>query len=117
MPLSWFRAAWCALYLLALIAVLALWREAGGESHLELTPWFYRLVFPLVAAGAITGVAVSAANSNAGFWNPRSIAWLGLLMIAALAMAAATYEAHLHENDTTEDDDPKTRAVLRRIGV
>ena len=115
MTYAWFRVAWCGLYVLTLIAVLELWREVGGESHLALAPWYWRLVLPLAAAGAVVGVAVSSANSHGKFWNLRSIAWFGLLITIALAMAAVAYEGHLHENDTTDEDDPKTTAVLRRI--
>jgi uncharacterized membrane protein len=114
MTCAWFRIAWCAVYLLALVAILELWREAGGQTHLDLMAWQWKLFLPLAAASAVVGIAVSSAHSAGGFWNQRSIAWLAALILVALAMAAVTYEAHLHENDTTDTNDSQTTAVLRR---
>ena len=114
MTSAWFRIAWCAVYLLALLAILELWREAGGQAHLDLMAWQWKLVLPLAAAAAVVGIAVSGANSRAGFWNFRSIAWMGVLISVAMVMAAVTYVAHLHENDQTETNDSQTTAVFRR---
>src|SRR5271166_1608903 len=47
------RLAYATQYLIALIAVFVLWSQVGGQSHLDLMPWFVKL-----AMGAGTALAV-----------------------------------------------------------
>jgi hypothetical protein len=37
------RLAYATQFLIALIAVYVLWSQVGGQSHLDLMPWYLKL--------------------------------------------------------------------------
>jgi len=39
------RLAYATQFLIALIAVFVLWSEVGGQVHLDLMPWYFKLAF------------------------------------------------------------------------
>ena len=39
---SWLRLAYAVEFFVALIAIISLWSEIGGEGHLDLMPWYYQ---------------------------------------------------------------------------
>jgi len=97
-------------FLLALIAVLELWSQVGGQGHLDLMPWYTKLGLTLgMATVTVMGTASALAQERA--WNAKTVACLILAFMIAAGMAAATYYAHLHENDD-EDQDDNVSAVL-----
>jgi hypothetical protein len=89
-------------FLVALLAVLELWSQVGGQGHLDLVPWHLKLGLTVGLAFATVAGTVSAVG-HPDPWNAKTIAFaiLGLLIVAG--MAAATYYAHLHENDDEHD--------------
>lgn len=91
-------------FLLAVLAILELWSQVGGQGHLDLMPWYTK--FLLAAAMALVTVAgtVSAVRHDRA-WNAKTVSCLILALMIAGGMAAATYYAHLHENDD-ENADP-----------
>ena len=53
MPPYWVRLAYVVEFLLALIAVGLLWSEVGGQGHLDLMPWYQKLVLTVALAWVI----------------------------------------------------------------
>ena len=53
------RLAYATQFLIALIAVFVLWSQVGGQSHLDLMPWYLKLC--LGAGAAFAAVRASAA--------------------------------------------------------
>src|ERR1700682_4564416 len=47
---SWLRLAYSFEFLIALIAIFTLWSEIGGQGHLDLLPWYVKLVCGLAMA-------------------------------------------------------------------
>jgi len=47
------RLAYATQFLIALIAVFVLWSEVGGQVHLDLMPWYFKLAFGAGAAFAM----------------------------------------------------------------
>ena len=43
MPPYWSRLAFVTEFLVALVAILELWSQVGGQSHLDLMPWYTKL--------------------------------------------------------------------------
>ena len=37
------RLAYTTQFLIALIAVFVLWSQVGGQSHIDLMPWYFKL--------------------------------------------------------------------------
>jgi len=109
---SWLRLAYAVEFLVALIAILSLWSEIGGQGHLDLMPWHIKLV-------CILGLAWCSVRFTAGIveqnkvWTPRTIAWLVGILLFGIAMGGITYYYHLHEEP--EDDDEDTTAASLQL--
>src|SRR5258708_6718448 len=73
------RLAYITLFLIALLTVFTLWSQVGGQGHLDLVPWYVKLVLGTGAAFAIARAAAAAVAGERG-WNPQSVKWLGLAL-------------------------------------
>lgn len=101
-------------FLVALVAIFETWSMVGGQSHLDLMPWYTKLCFVIGLAIVIAmGTAASMAHERA--FNAKTIACMLLAVMLASGMGATTYYYHLHENDdqaTGGDDDSITLLCL-----
>jgi cytochrome bd-type quinol oxidase subunit 2 len=111
MPPFWSRLAFVTEFLVALVAILEVWSETGGQNHLDLMAWYAKLSLT-VGLALVTVLGTMAAVSHERAWNAKTIACLLLAVVLAGAMAAATYYVHVHENDDAGDSDDSTVAYL-----
>jgi hypothetical protein len=108
----WLRLAYAFEFLVALIAILNVWSEIGGQGHLDLMPWYIKLA-------CVFGLAWCCVRFTAGIveqsqvWTRRTIAWFACILLFGIAMGAITYYYHLHE--VPEDDDEDTSATSIRM--
>jgi hypothetical protein len=97
--------------MIAVMAVLTLWSQIGGQGHLDLMPWYLKLGLTMAMA-LITVMGTMAAISHPDPWNAKAIAFVILGLLIACGMAAASYYYHVHENDEDEGDDTTNTAML-----
>ena len=98
MPPNLLRLAYVFEFLLALLAILSLWSEVGGQGHLDLMPWYTKLgLIAGLALAIVMGTASAVSHERA--WNAKTVACGLAALLIACGMAAATYYYHLHEND------------------
>jgi hypothetical protein len=101
---SLLRLAYALEFLIALIAIISLWSEIGGEGHLDLMPWYIKL-------GCIVGLAWCCVRFTAALverqevWTRRTISWFAGILLFCIAMAGITYYYHLHEEQDDGDDE------------
>jgi hypothetical protein len=108
---SWIRLAYAIEFLLALIAVVLLWTEVGGQGHMDLLPWYSKLSCVLAFAWCCVRFTVGIVE-QAQTWNRRSIGWfVGMVLIGAI-MAGITFYYHLHEVPDETDTEDTTSASL-----
>jgi len=109
------RLAYCAQFLIALIAVFVLWSEVGGQSHLDLMPWYLKLGLGAGAALAVVK-ATAAAVSHEHAWNGTTLKWFGIVLALLVGCGLASYYYHVYgESDEDDQDDSQTSsAVLER---
>lgn len=105
----WLRLAYALEFLIALIAIISLWSEVGGEGHLDLMPWYVKL-------GCILGLAWCCVRFSASLveqqrvWTGRAIGWFVGILLFCLLMGGITYYYHLHEDQDDGDEDPTAAA-------
>lgn len=110
--MSILRLAYVALFLLALIAVFVLWSEVGGQNHLDLLPWFWKLALGAGAAYAATR-ATAAAVAEKDAWNRHTRRWCVALAFLLLACGLLTYYAHVYlESDEDQQDSGEPGVAL-----
>ncbi len=106
---SWLRLAYAIEFLLAVLVTLTLWSEVGGQSHLDMMPWYTKLVCLMASAWCSVRFTAGLVEEKK-VWNRRTRVWLSGLILVATAMAAITYYYHLHE-ETDEQDSEETAAA------
>jgi heme/copper-type cytochrome/quinol oxidase subunit 3 len=114
-PNPYLRVAYVCEFWLVLLCIHVVWPQAGGQGHLDIMGWYWKLSLPLFLSGGIVGMTV-AAVSGENFWSRKTVAWLVLSVVLGLAMASVTYYYHLHENDGLEEGAPEETAVLAGAG-
>lgn len=99
------RIAYVIQFVLTLMAVFEVWGQVGGQGHLDLMPWYAKL---LLASGVTLGSvrATAAAVESDKLRNRRTIVWLTVTAALMIAMATLTYYEHLHEPTDQDDDAP-----------
>jgi hypothetical protein len=110
-PNNFLRLVYIGEFLIAIMAILSLWSQVGGQGHLDLMPWYLKMVLTGGLA-LVTVMGTVAAVSHPDAWNAKTIAFLILGLLIACAMGAATYYYHLHENDDDNDDETERSIAL-----
>ena len=108
-PMPILRLAYATLFLIALIAVFTLWSQVGGQSHLDLMPWYLKLGLGVGAAFAAVK-ATAAAVSGSHAWNAGTLKWFGILLLLLTACGLASYYCHMYL-ETDEEDQPDNSTV------
>ena len=105
------RLAYATQFLIALIAIFVLWSQVGGQSHLDLMPWYLKLGLGAGAAFA-TVKASAAAVSHAHAWNGATLKWFGITLALLLGCGLASYYYHVYgETDEDEEQDTQTSSM------
>ncbi len=111
------RLAYAAQFLLAVIAIFDVWSQVGGQSHLDLMPWYLKLVLGCGAAFAIVK-ATAAAVSHANVWNGSTLKWSGITLALLIGCGLAAYYYHIYgESDEPDEGDTQTSSLLVVPGV
>lgn len=107
---SWLPLIYGLEFFIAVIAIISLWGEVGGDGDLDLMPWHIKLV-------CIVGLAWCSVRFTAAVveqqrvWTARSASWFAGILLLCAFMGAITYYYHLHEPQDDDADDETTAAV------
>ena len=106
------RLAYSTQFLIAVIAVFVLWSQVGGQSHLDLLPWWIKLGLGLAAAyGVVRATAASVSGDRA--WNAQALRWLGVTLAVLAACGYASYYAHMNLEDADDEDQQADTTISR----
>jgi hypothetical protein len=90
------RIAYTIQFVVTLIAVFEVWGQVGGQGHLDLMPWYSKLL--LAAALSLAAVkATAAAVRRDKTWNAHTSWWVAAALALIATMGVLTYYEHLHE--------------------
>src|ERR1035438_9361549 len=108
-PMPILRLAYATQFPIALMAVFTLWSQVGGQSHLDLMPWYLKLGLGAGAAFAVVK-ATAAAVSGSHSWNAGTLKWFGILLLLLTGCGLASYYSHMYL-ETDEEDQPDNSTV------
>ena len=110
MPLL--RLAYSTQFLIALIAIFVLWSQVGGQSHLDLMPWYLKLGLAGGVAFA-TVKATAAAVSQERAWGGATLRWFGIVLALLVGCGMASYYYHVYgESDENDQPDAQTSHLV-----
>ena len=89
-------------FLVAIIAVYTLWSQVGGQYHLDLMFWPWKLGLGVGAAALVVALTCDPR---------RAILYASLLILVAITAGVVTYYYHLNE-PPDDDDEPQTTTRL-----
>ncbi len=100
-------------FLVALIATYTVWSQVGGQGHLDMMAWYWKL-FLGVGISYATVKATTAAVNGKRTWNSRTLRWISIILALGLACGAVTYYYHITEPppDDEEDTAPSSQTAL-----
>src|SRR6266508_2971198 len=90
-------------FLVAIIAVFSVWSQVGGQGHLDLMPWYWKLSLGAGCAIAIVKVTAAASERDRP-WHSRTLKWMAILLVLVLGCGLITYYYHLYEPQDEEDE-------------
>ena len=105
------RLAYIVEFLIAIPAVYTVWSQVGGQGHLDLMPWYWKLLVGAGAAWVIVRLTSAVVEQDRTF-SARSVLWMLAVLLVAAAMGAITYYYHLHENPDDTGSEETTTAAL-----
>jgi heme/copper-type cytochrome/quinol oxidase subunit 3 len=97
------RIAYAIQFAVTLIAAFEVWVQVGGQGHLDLMPWYSKLLLP-AALSLATVKATAAAVHRDRIRNARTSWWLAAALALIATMGILTYYEHLHEE--VEEETP-----------
>ena len=111
------RLAYVTQFLIALLAVFFAWSQIGGQSHLDLMPWYLKLLLGGGVAFACVR-ATAAAVGGKSAWNGGTLKWCGILLALLVGCGLATYYVHVYgeQDEQDEEDSVTSQLSLRGAG-
>lgn len=101
MALRLLRVVYAIEFLMALIAIFEVWREVGGQGHLDLMPWYWKFFVSTGLAAAIVKVTAT---------GHRRILWAGVVLLFVICAGLVTYYYHLNEPLDVDEETQMTAA-------
>lgn len=95
-------------FLIAIEVVFTFWSEVGGQYHLDLMFWPWKLGIAVSAATLIVAITANLARHEGSFTR-RVLLLMSLLIATGIAAGVVTYYYHLNEptDDDQDDDQPR----------
>lgn len=107
------RLAYTTQFLIAVIAIFVGWSQVGGQSHLDLMPWYLKFALGAGAAFAIVKATVAAVSRDSA-WNGGTLKWFGILLALLIGCGLATLYVHnnLEDDETDQEDAPAVSLLV-----
>jgi undecaprenyl pyrophosphate phosphatase UppP len=106
------RIAYALQFVVTLMSVFEVWAQVGGQGHLDLMPWYWKILLACSLSLAVVKATVASVNRDR-FWNKWTFAWLVIALALIVTMGFLTYYEHIHE-PPDEGDEPPAQIHLGR---
>ena len=112
MPSRFLRPLLVVEFLIAILAWLTLWSQVGGQYHLDLMFWPWKLGLTIAAAAVVCAFTADLVR-NEGSVSRRAVLYVALLVILTITAGVVTYYYHVNEPaDDQQDASQPTAAKL-----
>ncbi len=102
-------------FLIALDVVYTMWSEVGGQYHLDLMFWPWKLGLAVGSAGLIVAITADLVR-NDGRFTRRAVVFFSCLIVVFVVAGVVTYYYHVHEPaDQDQDDDDDAPARISQV--
>jgi hypothetical protein len=91
-------------FLIAILAVFTVWGEVGGQYHLDLMVWPWKLGIGVASAWLIIAMTANLAR-NEGKFTKRGWTYFAFLIVVFVLAGIVTYYYHVNEPSDQDDDD------------
>jgi hypothetical protein len=101
-------------FLIAIEAIFTIWSEVGGQYHLDLMFWPWKLGLGIASAGLIVAITANLAR-NEGQITGRALMFCSFLIAILIVAGVVTYYYHVNEptdQDEDQDDEPPKISLL-----
>lgn len=102
-------------FLLALQVVFTVWSQVGGQYHLDLMFWPWKLGVSFVTAGLIVFITGNLLRHE-GTITRRSVVYIAVLIATLIVAGVVTYYYHVNE-PPPDDEDQTDEPVLSRVSA
>jgi peptidoglycan/LPS O-acetylase OafA/YrhL len=101
-------------FLLAIQVVFTFWSQVGGQYHLDLMFWPWKLGVCVLAAGLIVAVTGNLVR-NDGTVSRRAVVYIAVLIATLVVAGVVTYYYHINEPTDQDDDDDEPVRISRIV--
>jgi hypothetical protein len=101
-------------FLIAIEAIFTVWSEVGGQYHLDLMFWPWKLGIGVASAGLVVAITANLVR-NDGRMTRRALWFCSLLIAIVITAGVVTYYYHLNEPADQDDDDDDAPAKISSI--
>lgn len=101
-------------FLIAVQAIYTIWSEVGGQYHLDLMFWPWKLGIGIASAGLIVAITANLVR-NEGRITGRALLFCSFLITIFIVAGVVTYYYHVNEpteQDEDQDDEPSKISLL-----
>jgi len=105
------RLAYVTQFMIALMALFLVWGQVGGQSHLDLMPWYVKLGFGGGAALAAVRATMCAVSDKTA-WNGGTVKWFGIMLALLAGCGLASYYFHVYGESEDEQDEETVTSQL-----
>jgi hypothetical protein len=91
-------------YLIAVQVLIGFWSHAGGQYHLDLMFWPWKLAIPLIGAALVVAITSGLAHGS-GWKSPRILLMGASLVLLMVVAGVVTYYYHVNEPTDQDDED------------
>jgi len=100
-------------FVVSVQVLLSAWAQIGGQSHLDLVFWPWKLGLSLLGAALLTGMTRELGGTAL---RPRVWGYIALLAATIAVAGALSYQAHLNEPDESDYDESDS-GVMQTTGI
>jgi hypothetical protein len=101
-------------FLIAVQAVFTIWSEVGGQYHLDLMFWPWKLGIGVAAAVLIVAITANLVQ-NEGQFTRRALMFCSLLIAIFVLAGVVTYYYHINEPPAQDDDQEDEPAKISKL--